>query len=82
MGKLRFYKITGPNGIAHYDKETRYVVGQTVAVLDPDPPDVGACGRGLHVVAHLHDAVQYPHADLRQCDFFAIDVEKKGRYCG
>src|SRR5882757_8573374 len=77
MGKMRFYKVTGPNGIAHYDKETRYIVGATLTVENPDPPGNRACGRGLHVVSHLHDAIQYLHFDLRQCEFFAVDVELK-----
>jgi hypothetical protein len=74
MGKLRFYKCTGANGIAHYDGATRYSVGATLAVDKPDSARKGACGRGLHVVSHLAHVTKYVDVDLRQCEFYLVEV--------
>ncbi len=73
---IRLYKVTGPRGIAFYDGTTRYRVGERLAVENPDEPNVGSCGRGLHASVRLQDAVQFARIDLRRCEFFALEVEE------
>ena len=76
MGKVkRYYKCTGPDGIAYHDGVTQYKVGETLTVKDASPASVGPCGRGLHVVTHLCDLRQYINSDiLRSAEFFEVAI--------
>ena len=76
MEKLRFFKATGPGGLAHYDGKTRYAVGERLSIADPAPASAGACGRGLHVVARLTDISGYVSAgDLKRAEFYEVEVD-------
>ena len=71
---MKFYKATGPNGFAFYDKTTRYVSG---TVLEHPNPQMTTdpCGRGYHCSPHLHQTRKYISGDLRACEFFEVEIE-------
>ena len=51
------YKLVRPNGKDFYSGTISYAdaVGSVVEVLDYDPPQVGACGKGLHACKNPND---------------------------
>jgi hypothetical protein len=76
MDKLKFFKCTGPNGVAYHDGKTRYVVGERLSIADPAPASAGACGRGLHVVTQLVHLARYVDGDkLKQAEFYEVEVD-------
>src|SRR5262245_60293099 len=76
MEKLRFYKATAPGGIAHYDGKTRYIVGERLSLAECDGPEVGACGRGLHIVSRLAGIKNYVEGDkLKSSEFYEVEVD-------
>src|SRR5262245_20397792 len=76
MEKLTFYKCTAPGGIAHHDGKTRYVAGEQLSLAECDGPEVGACGRGLHVVSHLAHIKNYVNGDkLTKSEFYEVEVD-------
>ena len=78
MEKLKFYKATGPDGLAHYDGKTPYVVGERLSIAHPDLAEVGACGRGLHVVSQLAHISNYLDGDrLTKSEFYEVEVDAK-----
>jgi len=70
---MRYFKCTGPNGRSWYDDDVQYVVGQT---LEHPDPDVSAeeCGRGFHCSPFIHQTVKYAKKDLKQAEFFEVEV--------
>jgi len=74
---VKLYKATGPGGIAFYDGKTRYVVGKRLEVKNPDGPDMGACGRGLHASARIQDTIRFTKGDTRRCEFFVVEADEK-----
>lgn len=78
MEKLKFYKCTAPGGIAYHDGKTKYVVGERLSLADCDGPEVGACGRGLHVVTQLAHISNCVNGDkLKTSEFYEVEVDAK-----
>jgi hypothetical protein len=78
MEKIAFWKVTGPGGIAYHDSKTRYVVGERLSIADPAPAEVGACGRGLHVVSQLAHIPNYVEREkLKESEFYEVEVDAK-----
>jgi len=44
---------------SYYDKKTQWEIGKPLHVANPDPPEKGTCGTGLHVAHTFWNAVRY-----------------------
>src|SRR5262245_62532967 len=76
MEKLTFYKCTAEGGIAYHDGKTRYIVGERLSLAECDAAEVGACGRGLHVVSQLAYIKNYVSGDkLAKAEFYEVEVD-------
>ena len=65
---MPYYKAVRLDRTSHYDSKTLWRVGKTVRVKDPDPPDAGPCGRGIHCSPTILDAVSYQRGPSRYYD--------------
>jgi hypothetical protein len=56
---VTLYKSTLPDGTAHRDNKTKYVIGKWTTALDWDASSKEECGKGLHLSPTIQQAISF-----------------------
>ena len=68
------YKAVDLKRYSHYDGATRWRVGSVVRAPAVDPPEAGACGRGIHMSPTLLAAAGYQGGPSRYCEVEPVGI--------